>query len=291
MSHARDKNAVISLIEEDSPAAEAGLLCGDRLTAIDGQKPRDIIDFQLMTADENFELEYIRDGEAHKVVVEPDEFGRVGVSFESSVFDRIKTCRNHCGFCFVDQLPPGCRDSLLVKDDDYRLSFLYGNFITLTNLTDAELERVIEDRLSPLYVSLHTLDPVLRREMLQTPGEDRTVERLSALQAAGIETHIQIVACPGVNDGEELTKTLQGLRERFSASASVGIVPVGLTGHRDGLVRLRSFQPSEAGAVLEQVDEWQGRSRADGGDGWVYAADEYYLMTTMIFRNLRTVSG
>lgn len=279
MSSHESKSAVISLIEADSPASEAGLICGDRLSTIDGRKLRDIIDFQLMTAQESFELEYIRGGEARKATVEPDEFGRVGISFESSVFDRVKTCRNHCAFCFVDQLPLDCRDSLLLKDDDYRLSFLYGNFVTLTNLTDVELERIIEDRLSPLYVSLHSLDPALRREMLQTPGEDRTVERLAALQAAGIETHIQIVACPGVNDGEHLTGTLQGLQEHFPASASVGIVPVGLTGHRDGLARLRAFQPVEAMALLEQVEEWQERSRAKGGDGWVYAADEFYLMS------------
>ena len=280
MSRRTSKSAVVSLVEPDSPAAEVGLLCGDRLSAIDGRKPRDIIDFQLMSAQESFELEYVRDGEVLRAVVEPDEFGRVGVSFESSVFDRLKTCRNRCVFCFVDQLPPGCRDSLLLKDDDYRLSFLYGNFVTLTNITDTELERVIEDRLSPLYVSLHTLDPVLRREMLRPPpDEDRTVERLSALCAAGIEIHIQIVACPGVNDGEELTRTLRGLRERFPAGASVGIVPVGLTGHRDGLAQLRPFRPAEALLLLEQVEEWQDRSRTERGDGWVYAADEFYLMT------------
>jgi len=280
LSRRTSKSAVVSLVEPDSPAAEVGLLCGDRLSAIDGRKPRDIIDFQLMSAQESFELEYVRDGEVLRAVVEPDEFGRVGVSFESSVFDRLKTCRNRCVFCFVDQLPPGCRDSLLLKDDDYRLSFLYGNFVTLTNITDTELERVIEDRLSPLYVSLHTLDPVLRREMLRPPpDEDRTVERLSALCAAGIEIHIQIVACPGVNDGEELTRTLRGLRERFPAGASVGIVPVGLTGHRDGLAQLRPFRPAEALLLLEQVEEWQDRSRTERGDGWVYAADEFYLMT------------
>ncbi len=278
MQHANN-NAVVSLVEPESPAADAGLLRGDTVQAIDGQTLRDIIDFQLMTAEESFEVEYLRDGAAHKAIVEPDEFGRVGVSFRSSVFDRVKTCRNHCVFCFVDQLPAGCRESLLVKDDDFRLSFLYGNFVTLTNVTDKEIERVIEDRLSPLYVSLHTLDPALRLRMLRPAGDDRTFERLAALQAAGIETHIQIVACPGVNDNEELAATVQGLLEGFPASASIGIVPVGLTGHRHDLAELRSFEPREAEVLLDQVGEWQAQSRTNGGDGRVYAADEFYLMT------------
>ncbi len=271
--------AIVSEIEPGGPAAAAGLRPGDRVIAVDGIHPRDIIDWQLLTTEPAIEIEYERDDLHARALLESDDFGRLGVSFESSVFDRLRTCSNHCAFCFVDQLPPKCRETMRIKDDDFRLSFLYGNFVTLTNLTDSDLERIVADRLSPLYVSLHTLDPGLRRRLLAPPARDRALERLAALLDAGTEIHIQIVVCPGLNDGDELTATLDGLRDRFPGTTSVGLVPVGLTGHRQGLPALRPFSAGEARALIEEVEARQDRYRAQEGVAWVYAADEFYLMS------------
>jgi putative radical SAM enzyme (TIGR03279 family) len=199
-----------------------------------------------------------------------------GLSFESPVFDRIRTCRNDCAFCFMSQLPGGLRPSLYLRDDDFRLSFLSGTFITLTNLTDADMARIATQRLSPLHVSLHAVTPAVREVLVCAHGEDCALERFDELVAAGIELHVQIVLVPGVNDGEELERTVTWLAERGEEVASVGIVPLGYTRHQDRFTH--SFgDPASAAALLDAVAPWQTRMRTERDLTWLQAADEFYL--------------
>ena len=199
-----------------------------------------------------------------------------GLSFAGPLFDRVRTCTNDCAFCFMTQLPPGLRPSLYLRDDDYRLSFLAGTFVTLTNLSDADVTRIIEQRLCPLHVSLHAVSPQVRATLLHCRDEDRGLERLDELAAAGIELHVQIVLVPGVNDGEELVRSLGWLAVRGEPIASVGVVPLGYTAHQERFDR--SYErPQDARAVIETLETWQQASRARRGIVWVQAADELYL--------------
>ena len=193
------------------------------------------------------------------------------------MFDRVRTCDNHCPFCFIYQLPPGMRKSLYLKDDDYRLSFLYGNFTTLTRFTEADLERVLTEGLSPLYVSIHATDPDLRARLLRNRRGATSLRWLAALLDAGVEVHGQVVVCPGVNDGDALDDTLLGVLDRFPRLATVGVVPLGVSDYSTE-PEMRVHTPAEAAAVLDAVERWQGRFADALGRRLVYAADEYYLM-------------
>lgn len=270
---------VIDRIEPGSPADLGGLREGDVVLTINGVRPRDVIDYQLLTMDERFEIEFSRAEDVIRSSIETEGDGRVGIYFAHSVFDHMKICRNRCLFCFVDQLPKDCRGSLLIKDDDFRLSFLYGNFVTLTNLSEAEVERIIEQRLSPLYVSLHSTDGAVRQELVRPPLPDLTMEKLKALLDAGIEIHVQIVVCPGINDGDDLKRTLRTLADGYPGIESVGVVPVGLTRHRLGLSPLRPFSPEQADSLIEDVEVFQSTALSRVGYRWAYAADEFYLMS------------
>src|SRR5581483_6292010 len=240
-------------VDPGSAAARAGLLPGDEIVAVAGHMPRDIIEYRLL-ADE-----------------------ALGAEVHSAVFDRVQTCDNHCPFCFIYQLPPGLRRSLYLKDDDYRLSFLYGNFTTLTRFTEADLERVVTERLSPLYVSIHTTDPELRARMLNNRRGATSLRWLRALLDAGIEVHGQLVVCPGMNDGDALDDTLCGILDRFPDLASVAAVPLGVSRFSTA-PSLRAHTPAEAAAVLDIIEDWQGVFRATLGRRVVFAADEYYLL-------------
>lgn len=270
---------LITVVEPGSPAEAAGIRPGDRLAALNGATLRDIIDYQLALEADELDFTLIRDGRDFHVQLSGLDGQPIGLAVEKSLFDEEKLCQNHCAFCFIDQLPPDCRPTLYIKDDDFRLSFLYGNFITLTNLSRADLDRIAEQRLSPLYVSVHSTDLRVRRSLVGPPKVDKALENLQALLAAGAEIHIQIVACPGINTGAALDETLETLMSGFDGVASVGIVPVGLTGYRRGLPDLRTFSRSEALELLGQVNSWQERAIAQKGYRWVYAADEFYLLT------------
>ncbi|HEY3672860.1 MAG TPA: DUF512 domain-containing protein, partial [Acidimicrobiia bacterium] len=260
-----------------SPADAAGLLPGDELLTLNGEMVRDVIQYQIQADEPRVELEVRRGGLEHLVTVDKAAGAPLGLDLASAVFDRVRTCDNHCPFCFIYQLPPNMRKSLSVKDDDYRLSFLYGNFTTLTRFTEADLERVITEQLSPLYVSIHATDPELRTRLLRNRRGATSLRWLSALLDAGIEVHGQVVVCPGINDGDELDDTLLGVLDRYPALTSVGVVPLGVSDHTTE-PEMRPHTVAEAERVLDIVGEWQDRYLAALGRPLVFASDEYYLL-------------
>jgi len=234
-----------------------------------------VIDWWWLTDKPRFTLTVERAGAPLKLTVTRRPGEALGVTFTETLFTPIRECDNACAFCFVSQLPTGLRPALYVRDDDFRLSFLSGNFVTLTNATDADVRRILEQRLSPLHVSVHAVDPAVRARLICPTVEDRALEVLDTLLDAGIEAHVQIVLVPGVNDGPVLEETLAYLAER-DGILSVGCVPMGLTGHQSRFSA--SYDASSATGVLERVGSWQRRMRAERGIGWVYPADEFYLL-------------
>ena len=270
--------AVISAVQPNSKAARAGLAAGDRLVRVNGRTVRDLIDLSFALAEERVELEVVKpSGETVQLRIRKKLDESMGFEFESAVFDRVRTCANKCLFCFVDQMPAGLRDTLYVKDDDYRLSFLYGNFVTLTNLTQDDFERIRRFHLSPLYVSVHTTDSELRQRMLGIPRAGEIMRQLQQFVEAGIEFHTQVVLCPGYNDGEYLTRTIRELAGLGPDVLSLAIVPVGLTRFRQDCHPLRTFTSAEAGAIVDEITGWQTTFRAKSGCSFVYLSDEFYL--------------
>ena len=269
----------VTLVTAASPAARAGLAMGDELLSIDGQEPRDVIDFQRLTDAADLSVLVRRAGAPLPRLVRVDkaEGEPFGVEVSSAVFDRIRTCDNHCAFCFIYQLPKGMRRSLYLKDDDYRLSFLYGNFTTLTRFTELDAERILTERLGPLFVSIHTTDPELRAHMLRNPKGATSLRWLQVLLDGGIEVHGQVVVCPGVNDGAALEDTLAGILDLYPSLASVGAVPLGLSRYSNE-TDMRPHTEAEAVRVLDTVHEWQRLFRRVLGHRMVFAADEYYLL-------------
>jgi len=269
--------ARVMAVAPSSPAASAGLLAGDELLSVNGETVRDVIQYQLQADESRVALEIRRGGLERDVVVEKRAGEPLGLELASAVFDRVRTCDNHCPFCFIYQLPKGMRRSLYVKDDDYRLSFLYGNFTTLTRFTEADLERVITEKLGPLYVSIHATDPALRARLLRNARGATSLRWLSALLDAGVEVHGQVVVCPDLNDGEALEDTLLGILDAYPELATVGLVPLGVSAHTTE-PELRPHKPDDARAVLDVVERWQARFLDVLGRRLVFAADEYYLL-------------
>src|SRR4051794_35628624 len=269
--------ARIVAVAPGSPADAAGLVAGDALVRLNGQVPRDIIQYRLLTDDAELAIDVDRGGleltvELSKAAGEP-----LGIEVESPLFDQVQTCDNHCEFCFIYQLPPGLRRSLYVKDDDYRLSFLYGNFTTLTRFTEADLERIVTERLSPLNVSIHSTDPDVRAAMLRNRRGATSLRWLRALLDHGIEVHGQVVVCPGINDGDVLDDTMVGILDRFADLATVCVVPLGVSRYSTE-ARMRAHTRVEARAVVDCVEEWQDVFQSVLGHRLVFAADEYYLL-------------
>ncbi len=260
-----------------SIADECGILPGDRLIEINGSPLRDVIDFRYAVGSDGLTLLFLRGGEEHEVEIEKDWEEGLGIDFETPVFDGIRQCRNRCGFCFVKNLPKGLRRSLYIKDDDYRLSFLFGNFVTLSNIGPSDLERIAEQRLSPLYVSVHATDRALRNRLLGVDAPD-ILSQIDDLGRRGIEVHAQIVLCPGINDGERLLATIEDLAARQGTVLSAAVVPVGLT-RFCGNPEMRLFTRAEAAAVIEQVAPLQKRYRAATGRSFVHLSDEFYVMS------------
>lgn len=274
-----DRGLLVKAVDPAGIGAEVGIVPGDRVVAVNDSEIRDILDFRFLAGDEEIEvLVHKPGGEDWLLEIEKDYDDYLGLDFEDDGLGRTRRCGNRCVFCFVDQMPPNMRESLYVKDDDYRLTFLQGNFITFTNVSARELQRIIAYRLSPLYVSVHTTNTELRAKMMGNPRASMIMEQLRRLAEANLEIHTQVVLCPGINDGAELERTVQDLAGLWPAVSSLAIVPVGLTGHRENLYPLRSFTPAEAADILSQVDLWQKRFNQDLNYPFVYAADELYLL-------------
>ncbi len=274
----------------DSPASRAGVAVGDLLTAVNGEAPRDIIRYQILVDAGDPVLDVDRGGLGLTLEIEKVDGEPLGIEVESALFDQVRTCDNHCGFCFIYQLPPGMRKSLSVKDDDFRLSFLYGNFTTLTRFTEADLERVITEGLSPLYVSIHSTDPELRAELLRNRRGATSLRWLRALLDHGIEIHGQVVVCPGLNDGDALDLTLAGVLDAYPELESLAIVPLGVSAHSSE-PSMRPHTTAEAERVVDIVESWQETYLELLGRRLVFAADEYYLLAQRPFPPADTYGG
>jgi putative radical SAM enzyme (TIGR03279 family) len=273
-----------------SPAARAGLQTGDEILAIDGERPRDVIQWRLLADEADLHLEVRRGGLDFDLGVPKAAGEPLGAEVHSALFDAVRTCDNHCEFCFIYQLPPGLRPSLYMKDDDYRLSFLYGNFTTLTRFTELDLERVVSERLSPLNVSIHATDPDVRARMLRNRRGATSLRWLRALLDHGIEVHGQVVVCPGVNDGPVLDDTLTGVLDEFPELASLCVVPLGVSRHSHE-ADMRSHTRDEAAAVVDTVEAAQTMFQGVVGRRLAFAADEYYLLAGRPFPPAETYEG
>ena len=293
MSDLSTRPALITKVIPDSIGAEIGFEPGDSIVAVNGQKPRDLIDYQFLCAEEFLELEVLdAKGKSHKLEIEKDYDEDLGVEFETALFDGLIQCNNRCPFCFIDQQPPGKRETLYLKDDDYRLSFLYGSYLTLTNLTQKEWDRIEQMRLSPLYVSVHATDPEVRIRLLKNLRAGKIIEQIKWFQERRLQIHAQVVVCPGINDGEHLERTLLDLAKFHSgnipAVASVAVVPVGLTRFRPAEDELIAVTAEKAREVIEQVQKIQVLlSKGKGGpkakkqkskSRCIWLADEWFLI-------------
>nr|WP_290221973.1 TIGR03279 family radical SAM protein [Trichocoleus desertorum] len=275
--------ALITKVLPDSIAAEIGFEPGDRLVSINGQKPRDLIDYQFLCADEVLELEVLdAKGKSHEVEIEKDFDEDLGLEFDTALFDGLIQCNNRCPFCFIDQQPPGMRQTLYLKDDDYRLSFLYGSYLTLTNLTQREWDRIEQMRLSPLYVSVHATEPEIRTRLLKNPRAGQLRSQLQWFQERRLQIHAQVVVCPGINDGVHLEQTLLDLAEfhggEMPAVASVAVVPVGLTRFRPEQDELVPVTPEKAQEVIAQVQTLQAQFQQRFNSTFAWLADEWFLI-------------
>ena len=268
---------VVLAVAPGSPADTNGVLPGDEVRSINGQTPRDVIEWRMLADDAELDLEIHRGGLDLSIEIAKRAGEPLGAEVTSAVFDRVRTCDNHCEFCFIYQLPPNLRRSLYLKDDDYRLSFLYGNFTTLTRFTELDFERVVTERLSPLNVSIHATDPDVRTRMLRNRRGAVSLRWLRLLLQNDITIHGQVVVCPGVNDGDVLADTLTGVLDEYSDLASLALVPLGISKYNHESA-MRRHTVEEACAVVDLVEEYQGIFLGALGRRLVHAADEYYLL-------------
>ncbi len=283
MSVSSIRPALITEVLPDSIGADVGFEPGDAIVSINGTRPRDLIDYQFLCADEFLEIEVIdSQGKTHHIELEKDYDESLGLEFETALFDGLIQCNNRCPFCFIDQQPPGKRGSLYLKDDDYRLSFLYGSYLTLTNLPQSEWDRIAQMRISPLYVSVHATEPEVRSLLLKNQRAGQILEQLKWFQKHRLQIHAQVVVCPGINDGVHLEKTLRDLAEfhrgDIPAVASVAVVPVGLTRFRPPEDQLISVSQEKAREVIKQVQNLQDKFKQELGSTCVWLADEWFLI-------------
>ena len=269
----------IRSVDRYSPAGRAGVRAGESLLQVNGHPIQDVLDYKFYTYDPKLTLT-LRDPEGRErtVRVRKEEGEDLGLEFDHYLMDRARSCANRCIFCFVDQMPPGMRETLYFKDDDARLSFLMGNYITMTNLSRREVERICALRVSPINISVHATEPALREKMLGHRNAGRCLELMERFAAAGITMNCQIVACPGVNDGPALDRTLRDLGGLYPAVGSVAVVPVGITKYRQGLYPLRPYTGEEAAALLDQVEAFAAGFLAEHGTSLVWCSDEFYLL-------------
>ena len=267
----------ITNVEPRSRAARRGILPGDVLISINGNEICDVLDYRFYLAECAVRITLSRGGEEYTVEIKKGEYDDIGLDFETPLMDEKHSCKNGCIFCFIDQNPEGLRESLYFKDDDSRLSFIHGNYITLTNLTDKDVARIVKMRFSPINISVHTTNPELRVKMMKNKRSGEVLRYLSDFRDAGLSMCGQIVLCRGINDGDELKRSLRDLMEYYPSMSSVAIVPAGLTKFRDKLYPLTDFTPDEAGAVIDLINEFGDIHKEKHGTRLFYAADEFYL--------------
>lgn len=275
----RAEGLLVAAVAPDSPAEAAGLRPGDRLVTVNGAAVRDVIDLRFQSAEESLRLTWRDAGGTERrtaLTLAPGE----GLGVEAGSFT-IRACGNRCVFCFVHQNPKGMRRGLSFKDEDYRMSFLAGHYITMTNLTEADLDRIVTQRLSPLYISVHATEVALRNRILGNPRAPDPLPQLRRLAASRITLHCQVVVCPGLNDGSHLARTVEDLADLFPAAASVALVPVGLTAHREGLPLLTPPTPADARDLIATAERWQRAYRRRLGTRFVFPSDEFFLLANL----------
>ena len=269
-------------IEKGSIAEELGISVGDRIVSINGEKFTDILEYRFLISEEYIDLEIEeKNGETVIYEIEKEEYEDLGISFSNPLIDKPRSCRNKCIFCFIDQLPKGLRKPLYFKDDDTRLSFLNGNYVTLTNISDEEIEKIIRIRLSPINVSVHTTDDELRKFMLNNKNAGGIKEKIKKLTDNGITVNCQIVLVKGVNDKENLIKTINDLAEFYPFMHSLSVVPVGLSDHRDNLYKIDPFTKEDAIKIVKDIENLQNKFLKEKGSRIVYIADEFYILSEL----------
>ena len=288
----KNSNNIISKVYKDSIAEEIGIEVGDLLIAVNDQKIHDIIEYKFLISDEYIELEIQkRDGEVYIYEIEKDFDEELGIEFVNPIIDKAKSCRNKCIFCFIDQLPKGMRKTLYFKDDDSRLSFLQGNFITLTNMSEEDIQNIIKYRISPINISVHTTNPELRTKMINNKRAGKLLETMKRLADAQIEMNCQIVLCPGYNDKEELDRTLSDLSSLYPYVNSVAIVPVGITKYRENLAKLDIFDYEAANQTINQVHRLQEKYLKELDTRFAFLSDEFYIIAKRPLLNYDEYEG
>ena len=267
-------SAVIKEVHRGSLAAKHGIRAGDEIVGINGRKVTDYLDYMYLSANEDIEIE-LKD---RTVRIKNEDYEPLGIEFETLLIDEPKSCRNKCIFCFIDQLPPNMRESCYFKDDDYRLSFLQGNYVTLTNMSDSDIDRIIEYNLPRINVSVHTTNPELRCKMLTNRFAGKIMDQIRRFADGGMQINCQVVLCRNYNDGAELDRTIGDLGSFGECIESLSIVPVGISDYRDGLTKLEMFDKESSRAVIKQVEKWQKKFRAERDINFVYLSDEFYIM-------------
>ena len=267
----------ITSVAPHSRAARAGILAGDVLCSIGGRDINDVLDYRFFLAESTVTLRLLRGGEPYEVTIRKAQYDDIGLDFETPLMDKKQSCRNKCIFCFIDQLPCGMRETLYFKDDDSRLSFLHGNYVTLTNLSDKDIDRIIEMHISPINISVHTTNPELRVKMMHNKRAGEVLAYMKKLADAGISLCGQIVLCRGINDGDELLRSMRDLSEFFPAMQSVSIVPAGLTKFRDGLYPLTPYSKEEAVKVIRMVENFADKLESEIAHRIFFLADELYI--------------
>ncbi|MDC2975644.1 TIGR03279 family radical SAM protein [Prochlorococcus sp. AH-736-D23] len=285
--------AEIESIEADSIAQEIGFESGDSIISINGKKPRDLIDYQILISEENLEISVLdKNHQIHNISIEKDQDVNLGINFKDALFDSIKQCNNRCPFCFIDQQPSGKRKSLYVKDDDYRLSFLYGSYLTLTNLKKEDWERISTQKLSPLFISVHATDPAIREKLLKNKKAGLILDQISWFEKNSIQIHAQIVVCPDINDGHILEKSILELANFYKKTSqtvlSVAIVPVGLTKFRPENDGLKPISSQYALKTIKQVEKIQASLQNRLGTRFCWLSDEWYLIAGTNLPNYKT---
>lgn len=287
----RKADTTIKYVEPDSIAAEAGIEAGDKLVKINDREFHDILEYRYLTAEYEVTLEVLKKDGTTEIITVENDYGDLGIEFAEGLIDEAQSCTNNCIFCFIDQLPVGMRETVYFKDDDTRLSFLQGNYVTLTNLSDEEIDRLIEMRVSPINVSVHATDPELRCKMLHNRFAGKCYEIMKKFAENGIVMNCQIVLCPEINDGENLRRTLTDLGNLFPQVNSISVVPVGLTRYREGLYPLKPFTKETSKETIDFVEQIQNEFLEKYGTRLVYLSDEFYVNADIPIPDSETYEG